>query len=408
MRRRRTRRAGSHRYFFAGMLLAFAGTLVSYSVISYRHAVPVLAAEGALAVPAEQQAPNLAWPNYGEAAIGAEGYGVLATHGNDRALPTASVAKIMTALAVLQKFPLATGQTGPTLTLTQADINSFNAYFAEDGSVVKVAKGEKITEYQALEAMLLPSANNMADTLAKWAFGSIASYSAHANNMAKSLGMSDSHIGTADASGFSPQTVATATDLVHLGEAALQNPVLSQIVSEKTAKVPVAGKIYNVNWLLGQDSVDGIKTGSNDQDNGVYLFSAEQTLVSGQTAHFVGAIMGGRTLTQAIDSSMPLLASARTTFHYSTAIPVDRVIGHYAVPWGGTVSAAAAKPLRLLIWPGENLAPQVSLEPFHAPLAKGATVGTASIASQPSRAVPVIIQQTISAPTWRWRALHNF
>lgn len=390
------------------MLLAFAGTLAGYSVISYRNAVPVLAAETALVAPAEEQAPDLTWPDYGEAAIGAEGYGVLAAHGSGKALPTASVAKVMTALAVLNKFPLEPGQQGPTLTLGQSDVNSFNAYLAEDGSVVKVAAGEKITEYQALEAMLLPSANNMADTLAKWAFGSLGYYSAYANSLAKSFGMSSSHFGTTDASGFSPQSVASAHDLVLLGEAALQNPVLAQIVSEKSAKVPVAGVVQNVNWLLGTRGIDGIKTGSNDTDGGVYLFSAKQTLASGQTVHIVGAIMGAKLLVQAMNDAVPLLQSSRTNFKMSTVVQANQIVGRYDIPWGGSVNAVAAKPLSLITWQGENLTLKVSLQPFHAPLAKDATVGTVAIASQPSLTAPVVIQQNILAPTWHWRVLHNF
>jgi D-alanyl-D-alanine carboxypeptidase (penicillin-binding protein 5/6) len=392
------------------MLLAIVGMLTGYSIISYRNAVPVLAAEGALPTAADLQTPDvhLPWPSYGEAAIGAEGYGVLATHGSDNALPTASVAKVMTALAVLKKFPLAPGQQGPTITLTQADVNSFGTYLDEDGSVVKVVKGEKITEYQALEAMLLPSANNMADTLARWAFGSMGDYSAYANGLAKSFGMDDSRFGTADASGFSPQSVASAHDLVLLGETALQNPVLAQIVSKKSAKVPVAGVIDNVNWLLGSDAIDGIKTGSNDADGGVYLFSARQKLASGQTVHVVGAIMGSKLLVQAMNGAVPLLQSVAANFKMSTVVQAGQIVGQYDIPWGGSVEAKAAKSLSLITWHGENLTPKVSLQPFRAPLAKGATVGTAAIAGQPTQTAPVIINQAIPAPTWHWRVLHNF
>jgi D-alanyl-D-alanine carboxypeptidase (penicillin-binding protein 5/6) len=44
-----------------------------------------------------------------------------------------------------------------------------------------VQLGEELSEYQALQALLLPSANNIAETLARWAFGSIDAYNAYAN-----------------------------------------------------------------------------------------------------------------------------------------------------------------------------------------------------------------------------------
>src|SRR5437773_1941844 len=46
--------------------------------------------------------PSLVWPRYGQAAIGATGYGVLAAAGAQGSAPIASVAKIVTALTVLK------------------------------------------------------------------------------------------------------------------------------------------------------------------------------------------------------------------------------------------------------------------------------------------------------------------
>jgi len=124
---------------------------------------------------------KLEWPNQGSAAIGAQGFGLLSSHGSQQPKPTASIAKLITVLSVLDKKPLHKGEQGPTITLTGKDVELFNHYFAIGGSYVKVEAGEKISQYQALEAVLLPSANNMADTLAVWAFGSMDTYHAYAN-----------------------------------------------------------------------------------------------------------------------------------------------------------------------------------------------------------------------------------
>src|ERR1700760_1476596 len=56
------------------------------------------------------QASPITWPGYGESAVGAVGYGVTASSGTQTPLPTASIAKIMTALCVLQAKPLAAGE----------------------------------------------------------------------------------------------------------------------------------------------------------------------------------------------------------------------------------------------------------------------------------------------------------
>lgn len=215
----------------------------------------------------------LPWPGFGEQAIGADGYGLLASNGAQTPLPTASVAKVITALAVLRQKPLSLGQQGPILTLGSQDIALYHDYVAKNGSVVPVAMGEQISQYQALQALLLPSGNNIADSLAVWAFGSMKAYTEYANDLVRKLGMSQTNI--ADASGFAPASVSTASDLIRLADAAYDNPVLAEIVGQKTADIPQAGTVRNVNALLGQSGIVGIKTGNTDENPGVFLAAAK-------------------------------------------------------------------------------------------------------------------------------------
>jgi serine-type D-Ala-D-Ala carboxypeptidase (penicillin-binding protein 5/6) len=392
-----------HFLLLATVLVFAFGT---YGFVLYKRPVPALASKNAALATADLSDPSLTWPKNSEAAIGAEGFGVLASHGEQKAHPTASVTKVMLAVTILKKYPLALGETGPTLTMTQADVNSYNAYVAEDGSVAKVALGEKITEYQALEALLLPSADNIADTLAKWAYGSIGNYSVAANSLAATLGMSDSHFGTTDASGYSPDTVSTAQDLVLLGQEALKNPVIAQIVAKPTASVPVAGTIRNVNWMLGTDGINGIKTGNTDQAGGVYLFSAKRTFTDGQSVTIIGVVMDtSSTLAQALNDSLPLLRSAEKNFTLTTLVNKGQVMGAYDVPWAKKVTAVASGSLTAVTWQGQDVTPKVSLRSLSAPVAKGTRVGTVSF-SVTSKTVPVVIEQDIAAPSWQWRLTH--
>lgn len=378
-----------------------------YSFIAFKKPTPAFAAN----IPAVQSLVSntgLVWPAHGEAAVGALGYGVLATNGTQKAQPTASVAKVMVALAVLKQHPLHVGQQGPTLTMTQADVDSYNAYVAKDGSVAKVTAGEQITEYQALEAMLLPSADNIADTLAIWSYGSIDAYSTAANTMANSLGMHDTHFGTTDASGYAPDTVSTAHDLLLLGQSALQNPVVAQIVAQSTATVPVAGTIRNVNWLLGEDGINGIKTGNTDQAGGVFLFSAKQTFSNGQSVTIVGVIMDpAATLQQTLDVTVPLLKSVQADFKVTTLATDGQVMGTYDVPWAGTVNAVAGSSLSTVTWQNQDISPRVTLRKLSTPIVKGTQVGTATY-KVTQQTVPVLVEQNIPSPTWYWRLSHAF
>ena len=300
--KRRKHRGSS---LFVAAILLIGGT----GIYLYQHSATGQSTAAPISQPqvGTIESDNLPWPSYGEAAIGAEGYGTTA-HGEQAAVPTASVAKIMTALAVLKKESLGVGEQGPTITLTQQDVDIYNYYSAHDGSRVAVSVGENISEYQTLEAMLLPSGNNMADTLADWAFGSVETYSNYANSLAASYGLTNSDF--TSASGFPPSTVSTAQDLVKLGEVALQNPVIAQIVAEQSADIPVVGSISNTNRLLGTDGIDGIKTGNSNQDEGVFMGSRTVKLPDGRTIQLVSVVMDASSLDEALSDTIPLLETA--------------------------------------------------------------------------------------------------
>jgi D-alanyl-D-alanine carboxypeptidase (penicillin-binding protein 5/6) len=139
-------------------------------------------------------------------------------------------------------------------------------------SLVPVTAGEQLTERQALEALLLPSADNMAWILARWDAGSQAAFTAQMNTTARRLGMTDTHY--TDPSGLSASTTSTAADQVRLGMAAMSETALAQIVALRSAVIPVAGVVRNYNTLLGQDGITGLKTGSDTAAGGCILLGA--------------------------------------------------------------------------------------------------------------------------------------
>ncbi|MDB5166842.1 MAG: peptidase D-alanyl-D-alanine carboxypeptidase 1, D-alanyl-D-alanine carboxypeptidase [Candidatus Saccharibacteria bacterium] len=350
--------------------------------------------------------PSLPWPASGEAAISINGSQLRLNNAEQKAVPTASTAKVMTALCVLDKKPLRGNESGPTLTLTQADVDLYNAYIAKNGSVAAVAVGEKITERQALEALMLPSANNLADSLVIWAFGSMQNYVKYANEKAARLGMHDSYF--ADASGFSPATVSTAEDLVLLGEAALAHGSLATIVKEQTATIPVAGLIRNRNYLLGQNGNIGIKTGNTDEAGGVFLFAAD-VVPSGQTTtvRVVGAIMNAPDLRTAMEGSVPFSAAVSNSFETDTVIKAGTVIGHYTAPWGQQVDAVAQKDVVILRWKNQKVTPTVSINNVTSTARDKEVVGSVSAKSTYAESqTPVILKGSFTPPSAWWRLTH--
>lgn len=353
---------------------------------------------------------KLSWPAAGQSAVGVVGNPDLATHGQQKATPTASTAKLITALVVLRQKPLKTGEQGPTVTLTANDVAIYKNYVAQDGSLVKVQAGERITEYQMLQAMLLPSANNMADSLAIWAFGSLRAYSDAANGYLAQLGLAHTKVGT-DASGLASSTTSTARDLVRIGELVMQNPVLAQIVGQPSASgVPVVNNIKNVNSLLGGNGIVGIKTGNTDQAGGVFV-SASRTTVNGQPVTIVTALANSPSLWQAMHDSLPLIRSAQANFSPVKPVTKGAVVGHYKLPWDGSVAAVASKNLSLTAWNGSPVASTTELQLVSATAQAGQTVGSVKVpksAVSKQMSVSVELQTAPTKPSIWWRLLHPF
>jgi serine-type D-Ala-D-Ala carboxypeptidase (penicillin-binding protein 5/6) len=190
---------------------------------------------------------------------------------------------------VLRDHPLRPGQDGPTITLTDADVADTDHRAAQDESVVPIAAGEQLTELQALQALLLPSANNIAAVLAHWDAGSTARFVARMNATARSLGMTDTRY--TDPSGFNDTTVSTAVDQVRIVVRAMRQAVFARIVATQSARLPVAGTVHNTDRLLGQNGFVGVKTGSDRAAGSCFAFRAIRTIHGNRTT-ITGVVLG--------------------------------------------------------------------------------------------------------------------
>lgn len=398
------RRHRYRRHLLATVCFVLAVGLALFG--AYWRPLPQVEAASSLpSSPAGQVA--LSWPNGAQAAIGVQGQGVLSSTANQSPAPTASVAKIMLALAVIKKHPLELAQSGPVITINAQDVQRYGTYQAGGGSVVRVTNGQQFTEYQALQAVLLASANNLADTLAIWAYGSMDNYHQAANQLAQGLGMTQSKF-AGDASGFSADTVSTPHDLVLLGQAAMEQPVLRSIVGQTSAEIPGVGTIHNTNILLGREGVIGIKTGNTDEAGGCFLFAAEHSLANGKKITAIGAIMGAPSIGQAMSASLPLLRSFYQGFGQVTAASKGTPVASYRLPWGQTVSAVLAQDITVLNWRGSKVTLSSKLDKITAPTAAQTQVGTltAQTAYDQTQA-PVIIQEPAGTPAWQWRVFRR-
>jgi D-alanyl-D-alanine carboxypeptidase (penicillin-binding protein 5/6) len=232
--------------------------------------------------------PGAAWPADGQAAVHV-GRSNIQAGPSQHAAPIASLAKVMTAYLVLRDHPLRAGDAGPTITLTDADVADTERRRGQEESVVPIAAGEQLTELQALQALLLPSANNIAAVLARWDAGSADRFVAHMNTTARSLGMT--HTRYTDPSGYDDATVSTAVEQLRIVERAMRVTVFASIVATPSATLPIAGTVHNTNTLLGRDGFVGVKTGSDAAAGGCFAFRALRT-IDGKRTTITGVVLG--------------------------------------------------------------------------------------------------------------------
>jgi serine-type D-Ala-D-Ala carboxypeptidase (penicillin-binding protein 5/6) len=291
--RSRTRRIRIRRTRAAGLLVATAATA---SALGYQ---TLASSSSTAASPAHvlrehrdvvRDTPlDTVWPADGQAAFVRTGQLQIQASPNQHAAAIASVAKVMTAYLVLRDHPLRSGRDGPTITLTDDDVADTDRRRRQQESVVPIVAGEQVTERQALQALLLPSANNIAAVLARWAAGSTDLFVARMNATARLLGMTSTRY--TDPSGYDDATVSTAADQVRIVDRAMRLPVFASIVATPSAWLPVAGTVRNTNALLGYDGFVGVKTGSDDAAGGCFAFQAIRR-IDGKRTTITGVVLG--------------------------------------------------------------------------------------------------------------------
>ena len=348
-----------------------------------------------------------AWPSEGEATIAVEGVGSLGATGGQKPVPIASVAKVMTAYLTLKDFPLKPGAEGFRVRITEAQVNEERERVAMDQSTVAVRAGETLSERQLLEALLLPSANNIAALLAAHDAGGIEAFVKRMNATARELGMDDTHY--TDPSGFEASTVSTATDQVKLARVAMQDPTFAQIVAKTSVRLPVVGRVLNYNELAGHDGYIGIKTGSDEAAGGCLLF-AKRMDVGGRTFTLIGAVFGqrdGELVPAALASADALGQSVAAGVKERVVVPAGTKVMTLENADGSTVAVKTARPLREVGWPGMPTTLHLNIGPARHTATEGERWGTVMMrgAGTVTR-VPAVAAASLGEPSLSWRLKH--
>ncbi len=251
-------------------------------------------------------------PDSAQAAVGTLYEGVVMSNQTGNPIPIASITKIITALVVLDKAPLEVGQDGESILLQSKDEDYYWDYVSMGGTVTAVTAGETISTYQALQAMLLASSNNMSDTVVEHYFESIDEYLIAAKAYLQSNELSSTSV--ADTTGFSPDSRSTPEDLIRLGQLALNNPVIAEIVAQESAVINLAGEIPNYNSFIKEPNVTGLKPGFTDEAGATILLSADLPLPNGDTKTVIATVLGHRDELTYHQDVVTLLDQMRTVY----------------------------------------------------------------------------------------------
>ena len=335
-----------------------------------------------------------------------QGLGPLGHVRETQPAPIAGLAGVLTAYVVLKDHPISTGgDSGPTISVTPQTLSAYQSGRVAGEPEVTVTAGETLTELDALEGLLVGSGNDMATLLADWDAGTTSAFIAKMDLTAGALGLGHTHV--TDPSGADPGTVSTPSDLIRLGEAAMEIPVFEQIVSLGETTLPSAGLRYNPNFDLGRDGIVGIAAGSDTATNGCYLFAAQKT-VNGQTVTLYGAVLGqsgpNGPDTAAVDAGDALVRAALPAINAVPIFPARHVVGELSAPWGASAPVMVAEPVTVIGWPGLSVPVTARLNTFSVPLVAGAEIGVLQV-RQGSHVTTGTLNSgaALSGPSASWR-----
>ncbi|EFL13389.1 LOW QUALITY PROTEIN: penicillin binding protein PbpA, partial [Streptomyces sp. C] len=326
---------------------------------------------------------SIPWPAKGQAAVRVVGSGTIGTVGEQKPMPTASVAKIMTAYVILKGHPLRKNEPGPKIEADAKAVAEGNA--SSESRIEGLTAGQKFSQLDMIKMLMIPSANNIARLLARWdTGGDEAAFVAKMNAAAKELGMTNTTY--TDPSGLDAGTVSTAVDQLKLAEAVMKDDAFRTVVAMPSAPIEGLSKPLinnNGSLLLAGLNINGIKTGSSTPAGGTLSWAAYKT-VGGETPLILGTMMdqhvdgpdpdGGNSLNLVKENSRKVIEAVRKALAPATVIRKGQLVGHVSDGLGGSTPLVATKDLTVIGVPGQQL--RLSLGAGAKPLPHEAKAGT--------------------------------
>ena len=264
--------------------------------------------------------------------------------------------------------------------------------------------GERLTLRDLMRAMLLPSANDAAITIAEGVSGTRASFVESMNNKARQLGLKNTSfanpIGLDD-----PDNYSTARDLAMAARALLKDPALAKIVDLPRARLASGAKprtVVNRNRLVqNYPWVSGVKTGHTRQAGYVLVGSATRDGVR------VVSVVTGEPGEGARDAdSLALLRYGIAQFVRRRVVDAKQVVAQAAVKYHDedSIDIVPARDASLTIRRGQNVRKLIEApDRLEGPMPRGKEVGVLQVSyrNRVVKRIPLVTDEPVrGATTW--------
>jgi D-alanyl-D-alanine carboxypeptidase (penicillin-binding protein 5/6) len=363
-----------------------------------------LSMTAAHSVPVPGTPPSIPWTQTGQSAIAVPSAGLLETSGPEESVPIASLTKMMTAFLTLEQHPLTATAAGPKLTMTSVDQSGFEQDTVSDASSVEVQTGEVLTERQLLSALIVRSANNIADTLARWNAGSVTAFVARMNAEAQALGMSSTHY--VDTNGLDAGSVSTAHDQLVLAQRALELPSFAAIVNQTTVTLPYVGTLHNYVGAVGSNGVVGVKSGFTNAAESCVVLAAIREVGGKQVVVLAADLTQPLSLEYAGQEDVTMINAVAPGLRLVTIAGARQVVGKLSQPAGTGgrstglwVAVETSAPLVAVAWPGSQVVLSLVKGKAARSVSSGAAVGflEASAAGGTPVSVPLVAASSLAS-----------
>jgi D-alanyl-D-alanine carboxypeptidase (penicillin-binding protein 5/6) len=393
------------------VLVAVPGGYVWWALTAPVSAPVVETHEPPVTVPA---AAAVALPSTGASAIavaggdeylGADASGIWATSGTGEPRSIASITKVITALVILDRHPLAdASDPGPTITFSKADHDLYDQYYVRGATIAAMPTGSSMSLHDAIATMLIPSASNYAEAVSTWAFGSQGAFRGAAQRWLAANGLTGTTL--VEPTGLDARNTSTPADLIALGKLAAANPTIASIAATPSLSLPGPGRMANTNDLLGSNGITGLKTGNLGEGTYNLLFTASVPVGTAAPLSVTGVVLGGYTRANVNHDVMALIDSIRAGFHEVPVAERDQRVGTITTPWGSSAQIVVSDYVTIFTWSDTPITVEMTTTRPET-YTDGEVIGTLTWTAGPNTVTsPIEIDGDIVPPTESWRLMN--